>query len=235
MLREGWCSKKGAPVSLWWKKGNSRKTLSNRIRPLVSLLSLSARDAAVQRGVLLHAVCSGCLWLAHIPDEEAHMWTLSPGQILLVSDHPIYHSAFSSSLFPSVFPGFRNTLSFISLLSITPLFLPLPFFFCIFSSFPFSCFFFPSLSNSVPSYFLLNLFHAVAYLLTLLNKLGCLVFYPLWCTKNHASPVQFEQPAERSHLAQDCFHTESKKLSWSSESWFIGKPRYAGSWHLGLH
>lgn len=102
----------------------------------MSLLSLSARDAAVQRGVLLHAVCPGCLWLAHIPDEEAHMWTLSPGQILLVSGHPVYHSAFSSSLFPSVSPRFRILLSFIRLLSSSPHYL----FFLLFSSF----FLFPS-------------------------------------------------------------------------------------------
>lgn len=36
------------------------------------------------------------------------------------------------------------------------------------------------------------------------------MLYPLWCTEDHASPVQFEQLAERTHLAQDCFHTESK-------------------------
>lgn len=64
-------------------------SVEKRIRSLVSLLSLSARDAAVQRGVLLHAVCPGCLWLAHIPDEEAHVWTLPPGQILLVSGRPV--------------------------------------------------------------------------------------------------------------------------------------------------
>lgn len=180
----------------------------------MSLLSLSARDAAVQRGVLLHAVCPGCLWLAHIPDEEAHMWTLSPGQILLVSGHPVSHSAFSSSLFPSVSPRIRILLSFISLLSSSPLYcFFLLFLFCFFSSSPFSYFFFFSISNSVPSYsnaFLLNLFLTVAYLLILLNKPDCPMLCPLWRAKDHAGPVQFEQPAERTHLAQDCLPTESK-------------------------
>lgn len=75
---------------------------------------------------------------------------------------------------------------------------------------PFSCSFFLSLSNSVPSHssvFLLSLF-TVAYLLILLNKADCPMLYPLWCAKDHASPVQSEQPAERTRLAQACFHTE---------------------------
>lgn len=49
---------------------------------------LPARDAAVPGGVLLHALRPGCLWMAHLPHEEAHVWTLPPGQILLVSAHP---------------------------------------------------------------------------------------------------------------------------------------------------
>lgn len=122
---------------------------------MVSLLSLSARDAAVQRGLLLHAVCPGCLWLAHIPDEEAHLWTLPPGQILLVSGHLPSHSTFPSALM--FFLGL-GTLSFTSLLSIAPLSLPL------FPSHPSLSFllipFFRSLSNSATSYsnvFLLTL------------------------------------------------------------------------------
>lgn len=106
---------KGAASNYDGKRETGGNGHMKRIRPLVSLLSLSARDAAIQRGVLLHAVCPGCLWLAHIPDEEAHMWTLSPGQILLVSGRPAYRSAFSPSLFLSVFPWFR-ILSSISLL-----------------------------------------------------------------------------------------------------------------------
>lgn len=59
------------------------------MKPSASLLFLAARDAAVQGGVLLHAVCAGRLRLAHLPDEEAHVWTLPPGQILLVSARPV--------------------------------------------------------------------------------------------------------------------------------------------------
>lgn len=55
-----------------------------------------------------------------------------------------------------------------------------------------------------------SVFLTVAYLLTLLNKPDSHMLYPLWCTKDHASPVQFGQPVERTHLAQVCFHTESK-------------------------
>lgn len=38
--------------------------------------------------MLLYALCFGCLWLAHVFDEEAYLWTLSLGQILLVSIDP---------------------------------------------------------------------------------------------------------------------------------------------------
>lgn len=106
---------------------------------------------------------------------------------------------------------------------------PLYFFLFLFSfsSFPFSCFFFPSPTPSLhtPMSFPSTSSFTIAYLLTLLNKPDCPMLYPLWCTKDHASPVQYEQPGERTHLAQGCFHIESKQLPGSSEIKCISKPR----------
>lgn len=42
-------------------------------------------DEHVQRRVLLHALCPGCIWLAHVPDEEAWLWAVPPRQLLPVS------------------------------------------------------------------------------------------------------------------------------------------------------
>lgn len=154
---------KGAVSNYSRKRGTGGNWHMKRIRPLVSLLFLSARDAAIQRGVLLHAVCPGCLWLAHIPDEEAHMWTLSPGQILLVSGRPAYRSAFSPSLFLSIFPWFRilSSVCFLCHFSVTSYFFPLLLFSLLLP--------FPSLGNFILTSFS-SFFLTVTYLLTLLNK-----------------------------------------------------------------
>lgn len=100
------------------------------------------------------------------------------------------------------FPDLK-LISFISLLS--PSFFS---YFLLLCSSPFIPFSLHMLS--LPLFLHSRIFLTVAYLLTLLNKPDCHMLYPLWCTKDHASPVQFEQPVERTHLAQDCFHTESK-------------------------
>lgn len=42
-------------------------------------------DGHVQGGVLLHAVCPGSVRLAHVPDKEACVWAVPPGQLLPVS------------------------------------------------------------------------------------------------------------------------------------------------------
>lgn len=106
---------------------------------------LPARDAAVPGGVLLHALRLGSLWVAHLPHEEAHMWTLSPGQILLVSSHP--HPFF----FCLVFPHLEIPFAFPHIYFM-PLVLPslLDFFSAFFSSW----FFFPSLRASYSKGFL---------------------------------------------------------------------------------
>lgn len=46
---------------------------------------LSGWDEHVQGCVLLYALCPGCLWLAHVPDEEACLWAVPPRQLLPVS------------------------------------------------------------------------------------------------------------------------------------------------------
>lgn len=50
-----------------------------------SASSLPARDAPLQRGLLLHAIRSGRLRVAHVPDAEACLWPLPAGSVLLVS------------------------------------------------------------------------------------------------------------------------------------------------------
>lgn len=42
-------------------------------------------DEHVQRCVLLHALCHGCVRLAHVSDEESCLWVVSPRQLLPVS------------------------------------------------------------------------------------------------------------------------------------------------------
>lgn len=46
---------------------------------------LPDRDEHVQGCVLLHALCPGCIWLAHVPNEEACLWAVPPRQLLPVS------------------------------------------------------------------------------------------------------------------------------------------------------
>lgn len=46
---------------------------------------LPGRDEYVQRCVLLHALCPGCIWMAHVPNEEACLWAVPPRQLLPVS------------------------------------------------------------------------------------------------------------------------------------------------------
>lgn len=148
-----------------WRGRNSRRFQAQGVP------CLPARDAAVPGGVLLHALRLGSLWMAHLPHEEAHMWTLSLGQILLVSTHPRH------PFFPAWFPTFRNTLCFF-LLVLPP---------CLISFLPFSprVFFFPSLWASYSKGFL-NPFQL------LVHKPACPLLHPLWSV---------EQPVERTHLA----------------------------------
>lgn len=60
----------------------------------VRLLLLDG-DAYVQGGVLLYALCPGCVRLAHVPDEEAWLWAVPPRQLLSVSTQTHTHTFIS--------------------------------------------------------------------------------------------------------------------------------------------
>lgn len=52
-------------------------------------------DEHVQGGVLLYALCPGCIRLAHVPDEEAWLWAVPPRQLLPVSTQTRTHTFIS--------------------------------------------------------------------------------------------------------------------------------------------